>query len=77
MDLLSNYPLGRCLDSSGDKGVALLGVGEVLTMEDLEFSVLFDKSDDGDRVVGERDPKDGSQHSCGLCRGYTLWPERT
>ena len=59
-DPLSSYPLGRNLDNSSEEGVTLLGVGEALAMEYLKFSILLDKSDDGDRVVGERGPEDGS-----------------
>lgn len=66
MDLLSSCPLSRSRDSSSNKGVALLGVGEVLAVEDLKFPVLLDKSDDGDGFVGERLPEDGSQQSCEL-----------
>jgi len=66
VDLLSSRPLSRSLDSSSDKVVAHLGVGEVLAMEDLKFPVLLDKSDDGDGFVGERDPEDGSHQTCEL-----------
>ena len=44
LELLSNYPLGRSLDSPSDKGTALLGVGEILAVEDLEFPVFLNKS---------------------------------
>jgi hypothetical protein len=77
VDLLSSYPLGRSFDSSSEEGLALLGVCEVLTMEDLEFPVLLDNSDDGDRFVGKRGPGDGSRHVCELRRGYMLWSETT
>ena len=77
MDLLSNYPIGRSLDSSSDEGIALLGVGEVLAMEDFKFPVLLDKSEDADSFVGERGPGDGSHHSCDLRRGYMSWSGTT
>ena len=67
--LLSGYPLSRCLDGSSDHGVTPLGVGEILTMEDLEFPILLDKSDDAKSFERERDPRDGGQRSCGLRRG--------
>jgi len=70
VDLLSNYPLGRSLDSSSDEGAALLGVGEVLAMDDFKLPVLFDKSEDADSFVGERGSGDGSHHSCDLRRDY-------
>jgi hypothetical protein len=77
VDLLSSYPLGCSFDSSSEESLALLGVCEALTMEDLKFPVLLDNSDDGDRFVGERGPGDGSRHVCELRRGYTLWSETT
>jgi len=75
--LLSNYPPGCSLDESSEEGVTLLGVGDVLRLEDFEFSVLLDKCDDDDRIVGERGPGDGSYHTRELRRGYTLWSETT
>jgi hypothetical protein len=35
VDLLSSYPLGCSLESPSNEVITLLGVGEVLTMEDL------------------------------------------
>jgi len=77
VDLLSNYPPGRSLDNSSEEGVTLLGVGEVLTLEDLKFSVLLDKCDDDDRVIWERGPENGRHHTRELHRGYTLWSQTT
>ena len=68
MDLLS-YPLSRCLDSPSDEGSTLLGVGEILGMDDLEFPVLLNKSEGEDTIVVERGPKDGIEHERGLCQG--------
>ena len=58
MDLLS-YPLGRSLDSASNECTTLLGVGEILAMEDLEFPVLLDKSVDDDGIIVERSSEDG------------------
>jgi len=50
-------------------GITLLGVGEILAMEDLEIPVLFDKSKDADTIVGVRGPKGGRVRACDLYRG--------
>ena len=63
MDLLSSCLLGRSLDKSSEEDVTLLGVGEALAVEDLEFSVLLDKSEDDDRVLGERGPGEWRERS--------------
>jgi len=55
-------------------GTTLLGVGEVLTTDDLELPVLLNKIDDGDSIVVVRGPENGRIHACGLFRGY-LWSE--
>jgi len=68
-DLLSSYPLGYSLGGRGDMGFTLLGVGEILAMEDLELPALFDKSKDGESIVGVRDPEGGRVHARGLLRG--------
>ena len=62
-DLLSGCLLGRNLDHFGDQGVTLLGVGKALEVEDLKFAVLLDKSDDGNRIVGEWGPIEGRVRS--------------
>ena len=59
LELLSNYPLGRSLDSPSDKGTALLGVGAILAVEDLEFPVFLNKSVGDNSIVVERVPEDG------------------
>jgi hypothetical protein len=75
VNILNSCLLFCCLESSSDEFVTLLGVGEVLTMENLEFPVLLDNSEDESSFVGVRDPEDGSCHTRGLRRGYTLWSE--
>ena len=68
-DLLSSYPLGRSLGSPSGMGITLLGVSEILAMEDLELPVLFDKSKDAESIVGVRGPEGGRVRACGLCCG--------
>jgi hypothetical protein len=63
---LSSYPLCCSLDSPSEESVKLLGVAEILAMEDLEFPVLLDNSVDDDSVVVERGPEDGRVHTCDL-----------
>ena len=55
---LSSYPLSRTFESPSNEDATLLGVTEVLTMEDLEFSVLLDKSIDEDCIEVECGPGD-------------------
>ena len=50
-------------------GITLLGVSEILAMEDLELPVLFDKSKDAESIVGVRGPEGGRVRACGLCCG--------
>ena len=62
---------GSCLldRSLGTVVVAiLLRVGEFLGLEDLKFSVLLDKSNDAERVVGHGDTVGCSTYGCGLRR---------
>lgn len=66
VDLLSIYSLARGLDCSSDESVTLPGVGKVLAMEDFELSVLFDKSEDEESFVRERDSGDGGRHTRSL-----------
>ena len=75
VDLLSNCLLGRSLGNPSEEGDTLLGVGEVLAVDDLKLAVLLNKSDNGDTLIGERAPEDGRDHPCGLRRGYVLWSE--
>ena len=72
MDLLNSYPLGRSLEKPNDKGATLVEVDDVLTVEDTEFPILLDKSEDGDTIVIECGPGNGSDHDCDLRRGYAL-----
>ena len=62
MDLLSSYLLGCSLESLSDEGATLLGVTEMLAMEDPKFPVFLDKSVNQDSVIVERGPEDGSKH---------------
>jgi len=71
VDLLSSL-LGRSLLNPRVDGPTPLGVAEVLTMEDLEFPILLDKSEDGHGIEVESVPAGGSKHTRGLCRGYVL-----
>jgi len=64
VDLLSSYPLGR-----SDMGITVLGVSEILTIEDLELPVLLDKSENSETIVVVHGPKCGRVRACGLCRG--------
>ena len=48
--------LGYGFGDPSNEGVTLLGVGDVLTMKDLKFSVFLNKSEDRDRIVGEHIP---------------------
>ena len=66
VDILSNYPLGCSLDSPGDEGATLSGIGEILALEDLEFSIILGKSVDEESIVVQRGPEDGREHACGL-----------
>ena len=69
VDLLSIYSLARSLDCSSVESVTLPGVGKVLAMEDFELPVLFDKSEDEESFVRERDSGDGGRHIHSLRRG--------
>ena len=77
MNLLSSYPLGCSLESPSDEGTELLGVAEILAMEDFEFPILFDISDGVGSFVVERGPENGRGYECDLLYGYTLWSETT
>jgi len=50
-------------------GTTLLGVSEILAIEDLELPVLLDKSENGETIVVVRGPEGGRVLACGLCRG--------
>jgi hypothetical protein len=59
VDLRCRCPLDRSLGNRSEENVALLRVGKILTMENLQFLVLFDKGDNQEAIVGERSPVDG------------------
>jgi len=69
VDSLSSYPLGRSFGTPSDMGTTLLGVSEILAIEDFELPVLLDKSENGETIVGVRGPEGGIVRACGLCRG--------
>jgi hypothetical protein len=47
-------------------GVALIGVREVLDVENLELAILLDKGEDGDAVIPQRGTADGGPRRCEL-----------
>ena len=51
--------MSHSLGNPGYEGITFLGVREVLTVEDLELPILFDKSNDDDSIVGKRIPEGG------------------
>ena len=64
-------------------GVALIGVREVLDVENLELAILLDKGEDGDAVIPQRSTADGGPCRCELqmtaCynpRGHDSWVQR-
>ena len=69
VDLLSSL-LGLNIFKPRVEGKTPLGVAEVLTIEDLKFPILLDKSEDGDRIEVESVPAGGREHDCGLCSDY-------
>ena len=73
MDRLSSYPLGRGLGSPSDEGTTLLGVDEMLAMEELELPALLNKSENKETIAAERSPEDSIEHECGLCHSRVLW----
>ena len=52
-----------------------MGVSKILATEDLEFPVLFDKSEGVDSFVVERGSEDGRRYECELRRSYMLGTE--
>jgi hypothetical protein len=48
-----------------------------LTLEDLKFPILLDKSKDGYGIVGESTPKGGRDHPCALRHCNALRSETT
>jgi len=75
VDLLSSYPLCCSLDSPSNECITLLGVDEVLAIDDLEFPILLDNSEGDDSIVADRGPEDGGEHGRELRCGYMLWSE--
>ena len=67
--------MGLGLSSPSEDSVALLGIGEGLTIEDLKLPILFDESDDDDEIIREGAPVGCLIYDCALRGGYALWPE--
>ena len=61
------------LGSPSEDSVALLGIGEDLTIEDLKFPVLFDESGDDDEIIRKGALVGGLIYACALRGGYALW----
>lgn len=61
MDLRNRYSLVKKLRSLNMECPTLLGVREVFGLEDLEFSILINKREDGDRIVLDRIALDGRE----------------
>ena len=74
-DLRNGRTLGLGFSSPREGGAALLSIGEGFAIEDLEFLVLFDESEDGDNIVGEPILVGSMVCDCGLHRGHGLWSE--
>jgi len=72
VDLLDSCPLSSNLEGPSDEGTTLLGVGEILAIEELEFPVLLDKSVGDGSFVVVRSPGDSRGRGCELRRGYVL-----
>jgi hypothetical protein len=73
-NLRSRCLLGRNLGNCGIEGGTLLGVGEVLKLEDLNFPVLLDEREDEDTIVVPRGTINKSDPGCALrCSGQILW----
>ena len=63
--------------------LALLGVREVLEVENLELAILLDEGDDGEAVILQRSTADGGPRGCELqktvrynSRGHDSWVQR-
>ena len=62
MVLLRRRPLG----SLSEEGATLLGIGEVLRLDDLKLPVLLDDSEDADRINVVRGTVDEREYGCDL-----------
>ena len=63
--------------------LTLLGVREVLEVENLELAILLDEGDDGEAVIFQRSTADGAPRGCELQktvrynqRGHDSWVQR-
>ena len=65
------------LGSLGMEGLTLLGVREVLNLEDFEFPILLDERKDEDSIVVDCGAVTGVPHGRHLRRSDVLEPETT
>jgi hypothetical protein len=72
VNLRNSHSLGRNLGSSCIEGATLLGVGEVLNLEDLNFPILLDERVDDNSIVVARGTVDEGEYGCALRRGMLL-----
>ena len=76
MDLRNICSLCQCLCSPDVKVTTLLGVREVLALQNLEFPILLDEREDDQTIVLEPLGLAGDSANDGsLCRGYMTWSE--
>lgn len=68
--LCNRYTL--CLADLSMNGAALLGVREVLDIEDLERTILLYKSEDEEGIVVKLGAAGGGPHGCKLRRSCVL-----
>ena len=66
------YSLGQSLGNPTVEVAPLLGVREVLALKDLEFPILLDECEDGDRIVVECGSICCRGNDCNLRRGHAL-----
>jgi hypothetical protein len=72
VNLRNSHSLGHNFGSSRIEGATLLGVGKVLKLEDLKFSILFDERQDAESIVVARGTVEEREYGCGLRRGILL-----
>ena len=72
MGLRTTCSLGLGRGNPSKEGGTLLGVGEVLQLEDLKFPVLLDESEDTERIIVELGAIDGCAHASDLRRGWVI-----
>jgi hypothetical protein len=72
MNLLRRLPFGCNFGNPSIEVATLLGVGEVLKLEELNFPVLFDERDNGDTFVLAYGIVDKIEYACDLRRGIII-----